>query len=61
MITDTIAMALACLAGVCLLLVSSLVISMRRGASKRVAWKGFGVTFEITPCGACPNNTLGKE
>lgn len=45
-------------AGLIVILLSCVVLAVRNKGEQTVSWKGFGVTFEIKPCGDCPNKKL---
>lgn len=53
-LTDYVYTALFSLVGMCLLILSVVVLAIRGRSDRVVTWRGLGVTFEIKPCGKCP-------
>lgn len=52
--TDYVYAGLLSLAGVCILIVSVVILAVRGKGDRAVSWHGLGVTFEIKPCNRCP-------
>lgn len=51
--TDALLAAALALIGVGVLAIAAVCIAIRKGRPLAVSWRGFGVTFVVTPCVDC--------
>lgn len=59
--SDAITGIILSIGGLLIIAISFAVTATRSKKDQVVSWRGFGVTFEIKPCGQCPSADVGAR
>lgn len=57
--SDAVTGIILSISGLVIVAISFAIIATRSKKDQVVSWRGFGVTFEIKPCGRCPASSDG--
>lgn len=59
--SETLAASILALVGVVVLCFAGVILALKTRGDRVIAWRGFGVTFTVTPCRGCPASGVSSQ